>query len=164
MTDNPSVVMKIGERTLLLPLKVCLSRGHDRGVRVPAVRVARDEDERAGVAGDRLVRARPVGARCRGGPGQGPRRPGRDLQVDRLADPLPDQGRVPDPGPSAPGRRETGLPIPGCFLLPDASWVPGRAGAGRLGHHHRRQAGLHRPGPRHWRVIRRMEGLPRRPA
>ena len=63
-----------------------------------------------------------------------------------------------------PGRRETGLPIPGCFLLPDASWVPGRAGAGRLGHHHRRQAGLHRPGPRHWRVIRRMEGLPRRPA
>ena len=65
MTDDPGVVMKIGERALLLPLKVCLSRGHDRGVRVPAVRVARDEDERAGVAGDRLVRARPVGARCR---------------------------------------------------------------------------------------------------
>ena len=29
-------------------------------------RVARDQDERAGIAGDRLVRAWPVGPRCRG--------------------------------------------------------------------------------------------------
>ena len=33
-------------------------------------------------------------------------------------------------------------------LFPDASRLPGRADAGRLGHHHRRQARLRRPGPR----------------
>ena len=41
---------------------------HDRGVRVPAVRRACHQDQRAGVAGDRLVRARPVRPRRRGHP------------------------------------------------------------------------------------------------
>ena len=38
--------------------------------------------------------------------------------------------------------------LPGRQLLPDASRLPGRAGPGGLGHHHRRQARVHRPGPR----------------
>ena len=49
-------------------------------------------------------------------------------------------------------------------LLPDAPRLPGRAGAGRLGHHHRRQARVHRPGPRQRRVRRRLGRLPGRPA
>ena len=67
---------------------------HRRGVRVPAVRGPRDQDERAGIAGDRLVRARPVGARRGGRPRRGPRRPGRDLQVHRVGHLPADQGRV----------------------------------------------------------------------
>ncbi len=48
-------------------------------------------------------------------------------------------------------------------LLPDAPRLPGRAGAGRLGHHHQRQARVHRPGAGHRRVRRRLDGLPDRP-
>jgi hypothetical protein len=155
--------MKIGKRPLLLPLKVCLSRWHDRGVRVPAVRVARDEDERAGVAGDRLVRARPVGARCRGGPAKalGDQAAISKSTVSAI------RGQIKDEYQTRVRRRLDGVKLD--YLVQDASFFrmypgsPGRAGAGRLGHHHQRQAGLHRPGPRHWRVIRRMEGLPRRP-
>ena len=55
-----------------------------------------------------------------------------------------------------PGRHHAGLPVPGRQLLPDAPRLPGRAGAGCLGHHHQRQARVHRPGPRQRRVRRRL--------
>ena len=54
------------------------------------------------------------------------------------------------------------------YLFLDASFFrmhpgsPGRAGAGRLGHHHRRQARLHRPGPRHRGIRGRLARLPHR--
>ena len=106
---------------------------YDRGVRVPAVRVARDEDKRAGIAGDRLVRARPVGPRRRGRARRGAGRPGRDLQVHRVGDLRPDQGRVRGLGPAPPGRRHAGLPVPGRLASsgctpaprPSRSWPPG---------------------------------------
>jgi len=55
------------------------------------------------------------------------------------------------------------------YLFLDASFFRMHPGSpaerpGRLGHHHRRQARLHRPGPRRRRVLRRLEGLPFRPA
>ena len=46
---------------------------HQRDVRVPAVRRACHQDQRARIAGDRLVRARPVGPGRGGRPGRGPR-------------------------------------------------------------------------------------------
>src|SRR6266480_1467817 len=55
-----------------------------------------------------------------------------------------------------PGRHHAGLPVPGRLVLPDAPRLPGRAGAGCLGHHHQRQARVHRPGPRQRRVRRRL--------
>ena len=61
-----------------------------------------------------------------------------------------------DLGPAPAGRHHAGLPVPGRLLLPDAPGLPGRAGPGRLGHHHRRQARVHRPGPRLRRVRRRL--------
>ena len=57
---------------------------------------------------------------------------------------------------AAPGRPRPGLPVPGRLLLPGAPRPPGRAGAGRLGHHHRQQARVHRPGPGLRRVRRRL--------
>ncbi|MGH3177489.1 MAG: transposase [Streptosporangiaceae bacterium] len=62
------------------------------------------------------------------------------------------KGRIRRPGPAPPGRHRAGLPAPGRLLLPDAPGLRGQAGAGRLGHHHRRQARVHRPAPRHRRV------------
>ena len=56
---------------------------HHRGVRLDAVR-PRDEVGRVGVAGDRRVRARPVGARCGGHSGRRARRGGGAVQVDGL--------------------------------------------------------------------------------
>jgi hypothetical protein len=49
-------------------------------------------------------------------------------------------------GPAPPGRHRAGLPAPGRLVLPDAPRLAGRTGAGRLGHHHRRQARVYRPG------------------
>ena len=66
------------------------------------------------------------------------------------------QGRVPGLGAPPPGRDHPGLPVPGRQLLPDAPRLPGRACAGCLGHHHRRQARVHRPGPRQRRIRRRL--------
>ena len=54
------------------------------------------------------------------------------------------------------GRCRAGLPVPGCLVLPDASRLAGRADPGRLGDHHRRQARLRGPGPRHRGVDRRL--------
>ncbi len=55
------------------------------------------------------------------------------------------------------------LPNPhGRQLLPHAPRLAGRAGAGRLGHHHRWQARVHRPGTGHRGVRRRLERIPAR--
>src|SRR5215467_2013579 len=59
------------------------------------------------------------------------------------------QGGVPGLDAAAAGRGAAGLPVPRRVVLPDASGLAGRAGAGRLGHHHGRPGRLHRPGPRH---------------
>ena len=75
-----------------------------------------------------------------------------------------DQDRVRDLDAAPPGRRRAGLPVPGRLLLPDAPRLAGRAGPGRLGHHHRRQTGLRRPGPGSGGVHRRLGRLPDRPA
>ena len=126
--------------------------------------VARDQDERAGDAGDRLVRARPVGPRCRGRARRGAGRPGRDLQVHGVG-----RSAARSRTSTRPGRRRRldGITLDYLFLdaslLPDAPRLPGRAGAGRLGHHHRRQARVHRPGAGHRRVRRRLARLPHRP-
>ena len=44
-----------------------------------------DKDQRAGVAGDRRVCARPVHPRCRGGAGRGARRVGHGVEVHGVA-------------------------------------------------------------------------------
>ena len=60
--------------------------------------------------------------------------------------------------------RRAGLPVPGRLDVQDAPRRPRRAGAGGVGHHHRRQAGVRRPGRRRRRVHRRLGRLPRRAA
>jgi len=52
------------------------------------------------------------------------------------------------PGVGRPPARRggAGLPVPGRQPLPDAPGFPGRAGARGLGHHHQRQARVHRSG------------------
>jgi hypothetical protein len=50
------------------------------------------------------------------------------------------------------------LPVPGRLVFQDAPQGQGRAGAGGLGHRHRRQAGVLRPGPGRGRVDRRLAG------
>ena len=62
-----------------------------------------------------------------------------------------------------PGRGQAGLPVPGRQLLPDAPRLPGRAGAGRLGHHHQGKPAFIGLAPGHRRVRRRLERVPRRP-
>jgi putative transposase len=111
---------------------------HDRGVRVPVVRVARDE--RAGVAGNRsFVRVLPV----------------RDVEA-ALAEALGDQatiskstvlaicGEIKREDQASVTRRldriTLGYLFPGRRSLSDAPRLPGRAGPSRLGYHHRRQA------------------------
>ena len=64
-------------------------RGTTERLRLPAVRHRGDQDQRVGVAGDRRVRARPVGPRRGADPGRCARRRGGAVQVDRLAG-LPD--------------------------------------------------------------------------
>ena len=85
------------------------------------------------IAGDRLVRARPVGPRRRGRPRRGAGRPGRDLQVHGVVGLRPDQGRVRRPGPGAAwtASRWTTCswtpPSSGCTPAPrpSRSWLPG---------------------------------------
>ena len=109
------------------------------GVRVPAVRRACDQDQCARIAGDRLVRAWPPRPGRGGGPGRGAGGSGRDLQVHRLVGLPADQGRL---------RDLVTAPLDGValdYLFLDASFFrmhPGSrpSGAGRLGHHHQRQA------------------------
>src|SRR5690348_2180797 len=112
---------------------VQLSRPKLRGTTVAFAsrlfRVARDQDERAGIAGDRLVRARPAGPRRGGGPGRGAGGSGGDLQVHGVVGLRPDQGRVRRLGPAPAGRHHAGLPVPGRLLLPDAG--PARSPARR---------------------------------
>ena len=95
--------------------------------------VACDQDERAGDAGDRLVRARPVRPRRRGRPGRGAGRPGRDLQVHRVVG-LPARSRrstPPGPGAAWTGSRWTTCSwtprSSGCTPAPRPSrcWPPG---------------------------------------
>ncbi len=52
----------------------------------------------------------------------------------------------------------------GCLVLSDASWVAGRAGVGRLGHHHRGQTGVRRIVTWDRRVHRRVGRFPDRSA
>ena len=55
-----------------------------------------------------------------------------------------------------------GLPVPGRFHVQDAPRCPCRTGAGRVGHHHRRRAGIRRFGRRRIGVDRRLGRLPQR--
>jgi len=88
-------------------------------------------------------------------------RPGsRTVQIDRLHDLPGHRRRVPRLVPPRPVRHRAGLPFPRRQPFPDARR---RAGAGRLGHHHRRQAGLRRPGRRSRGLHRRVERFPDRP-
>jgi Transposase, Mutator family len=75
-----------------------------------------------------------------------------------------DPRRIPGVGAPPTRRGHPGLPVFGRQLLSDASRVAGRAGAGRLGHHHRGQAGVRRVGTRDRRVDRRVGRLPDRSA
>ena len=56
----------------------------------------------------------------------------------------------------AAGWGGAGLPVPGRLDVQDAPRCPRGAGAGGVGHRHRRQAGVRRPGPRRVRVCRRL--------
>ena len=62
-----------------------------------------------------------------------------------------------------PVRHPAGLPVPGRVALQDAPWRTGRARTGRLGHRHRRQAGVRRAGTGELGVDRRLGRLPGRP-
>ena len=137
---------------------------HDRGVRLPAVRQGRHQVQRVGVAGDRRVRARPVGARRGEHPGRRARRRGGAVEVDGLAGLPGDRRRVRPVVGSAPGRPGAGLPVPGRVDVQDASRCPRRTGARGVGHHHRRRAGVRRAGRRRIGVHRRLGRLPRRTA
>lgn len=93
------------------------------------------------------------GARARGGA----------VALDGEPNLLEHQGGVRSLEAPPPRRRPPRLPVPRRIALQDAPGVTGRARVGRLGHRHRRQAGLRRPGAGGGRVHRRLGWLPRRP-
>ena len=104
------------------------------------------QDQRAGVAGDRRVRARPVDPRCGGHAGRGARRAGRGVEVDGVAGVRRHQDPVRGLVGASPRRGRAGLPVPGRVALQVPRERVGRAGAGRVGHRHRRQTGVRRAG------------------
>ena len=124
-------------------------RGTDRAVRLAPARHGRDPHQRPRVARHRRLRPGPVGPRRRGHPGRGARARG-DVSKSTVEPGLRgDQGRVRRLGETRTSRTSSSST---CSSTAATSSIhpgrQGRAGARRLGHHHRRQARALAPGAR----------------